>query len=352
MGVRFLFLTLIFGILFGLLGLNLFRLQILKRDYYFNKVQARNEALTQLRMRRGQISFTDRYENRVNVASNKDRPVIYASPKEVADIQKTAEALSPILNLPVQELKDDMDDPRSSFHMVAEKVTPDQLDAIQNLNLKGIYQDQKQYRFYPFENVGAQMLGFVGLNKDTANPKGLYGVEKYYNDALADERDIQLTIDRILQPQAEEIISKLVTDHKAESGNIIIEEPRTGKILAIAAYPNFNPNNYKDYPIKDFINSATQLVYEPGSVFKPITMAAGIDAGLITPSSTYTDYGRVTINGKTITNWDHKAYGSGTTMTKVIERSINTGAVFVMQKIGRKIFYDYLKLFGLGAKTG
>ncbi|TSA44828.1 penicillin-binding protein 2 [bacterium] len=352
MGVRFLFLTLIFGILFGLLGLNLYKLQILKGDYYFNKAQARSEALAQLQMRRGRIFFTDRNDNKISVALNKDRPVIYAVPKEVTDPEKTAEALSPILNVPIQELKNDMSDPKSLFHMIFEKATQEQLDAVQQLNLKGIYQDEKQYRFYQFGNLGAQTLGFVGLNKDTSEPKGLYGTEKYYNDALAGGRDIQLTIDRGLQTQAEEIISKLVADHNAESGNIIIEEPQTGKILAIADYPNFDPNNYKNYPIKDFLNSAVQLVYEPGSVFKPITMAAGIDAGIITPSSTYTDYGSVTINGKKITNWDHKTYGPNTTMTQVIERSINTGAVFAQQKIGRKIFYDYLKLFGLGNKTG
>jgi cell division protein FtsI/penicillin-binding protein 2 len=338
--------------LFGLLGFKLYNLQILQSNYYFSKVQARSEASAHLEMRRGQIFFTDRYDNRITVAENKDYPVIYAVPKEVGDPQKTAEALSPALNLPIQDLKNDMDDSQSLFHMISEKVSQDQLDAVQNLDLKGIYEDTKQYRFYPYENIGAQALGFVGLNKDTSEPKGLYGIEKYYDEPLAGGRDIRLTVDRVLQTQAEEIISKLVADHKALSGNVIIEEPQTGKILAIANYPNFNPNNYQNYPIKDFINSATQLVYEPGSVFKPVTMAAGINAGIITPSSTYTDYGFITINGKKITNWDHKAYGPNTTMTQVIERSINTGAVFAEQKIGRKIFYDYLKLFGFGTKTG
>ena len=120
----------------------------------------------------------------------------------------------------------------------------------------------------------------------------------------------------------------------------------------MAKYPNFDPNDYKNYPLGDFINSAVQLVYEPGSVFKPITMAAGIDAGILTPDTTYTDKGYITLNGKKITNWDHKTYGPGTTMTTVIERSINTGAVFAQQKIGRKIFYEYLKNFGFGVRTG
>ncbi len=352
MGVRFFFLTLIFAILFGLLGFKLYNLQILQSNYYFSKVQARSEASAQLQMRRGQIFFTDRYNNDITVAQNKDYPVVIAIPKEVVDPQKTAEVLSPVLNLPIEDIKNDMDDPQSLFHMVSENVSQDQLNAVQNLNLKGIYEDTKQRRFYPYEDIGAQTLGFVGLNKDASQPKGLYGTEKYYDDALADGHDIHLTVDRVLQTQAEQMISKLVTDHKALSGNIIIEEPQTGKIMAIADYPNFDPNNYQNYPVKDFINSATQLVYEPGSVFKPITMATGIDAGIFTPSSTYTDYGHVTINGKTITNWDHVTYGPGTTMTNVIEHSINTGAVWAQQQIGRPTFYKYLKLFGLEIPTG
>jgi len=352
MGVRFLLLTIAFGILFGLLGLNIYNLQIQRGGYYVNKVQARDEALAQLQLRRGQIFFNDKYGNDITVALNKDYPVIYGVPKEVTDPQKTAETLSPILNKPVQELKDDLDDPKSLFHMVDEKVSQEELNAVQALNLPGIYEGTKQYRFYPFENLGAQLLGFVGLNKDTSAPKGLYGTEKYYNAPLADGRDMALTIDRNLQAQAEQTIEKLVKDHEAESGNVLVEEPRTGKILAIADYPAFDPNNYKNYPLKDFINSAVQLVYEPGSVFKPVTMAAGIDAGIITPTSTYTDYGSITMNGKKITNWDNKAYGPNTTMTQVIERSINTGAVWAGQKIGRLTFYKYLKLFGFGTNTG
>jgi len=245
MGVRFLLLTIAFGILFGLLGLNIYSLQIQKGGYYVNKVQARDEALAQLQLRRGQIFFNDKYGNNITVALNKDYPVIYGVPKEAADPQKTAETLSPILNKPVQELKDDLDDPTSLFHMVDEKVSQEELDAVQALNLPGIYESTKQYRFYPFENLGAQLLGFVGLNKDTSAPKGLYGTEKNYDAPLADGHDIALTIDRNLQAQAEQMIEKLVNDHQAESGNVIIEEPKTGKILAIADYPNFDPNNYK-----------------------------------------------------------------------------------------------------------
>ena len=332
MGVRFLLLTIAFGILFGLLCLNLYNLQVQKGGYYINKVQARNEALAQLQLRRGQIFFTDKYQNQITVAQNKDKPVIYANPKEIENVQKSAESLSPILGLPANELENAIDDLQIMFRILSENPTQEQLDAVQELGLPGVYESTKQYRFYPFNNLSAQLLGFVGLNNETSQPKGLYGTEKYYDIPLADGHDIELTIDRNLQTQAEETIEKLVKEQKAESGNVIIEEPKTGKILAIADYPTFDPNDYKNYPVKNFLNSAVQLVYEPGSVFKPITMAAGIDSGTITSDTTYNDKGFVTLNGKKITNWDHKAYGPNTTMTKVIERSINNGAISPSKK--------------------
>ena len=102
-------------------------------------------------------------------------------------------------------------------------------------------------------------------------------------------------------------------------------------------FPNFDPNDYSKFKVENFLNPAVQLVYEPGSVFKLITMAAGIDSGKITPETTYTDTGSVTFNGKTIKNWDLKAHGLQT-MTGVIEQSINTGAVFAQRKIGQDIF--------------
>ncbi|HTY39466.1 MAG TPA: penicillin-binding protein 2, partial [Candidatus Paceibacterota bacterium] len=143
----------------------------------------------------------------------------------------------------------------------------------------------------------------------------------------------------------------LVQEHKAKGGTVIVEEPKTGRILAMGSNPTFDPNNYRDYKVGDFLNPAVQAVYEPGSVFKVITMAAGIDAGKITPQTTYDDTGVLIENGRKIMNWDHKAYGIQT-MTNVIEKSLNTGAAFAERQMGGAIFRKYLADFGLGEKTG
>jgi cell division protein FtsI (penicillin-binding protein 3)/stage V sporulation protein D (sporulation-specific penicillin-binding protein) len=131
----------------------------------------------------------------------------------------------------------------------------------------------------------------------------------------------------------------------------MVEDPYTGNILAMASSPGFDPNNYSAASIKDFMNPTVQLVYEPGSVFKPLTMTAGIDSGKITPNTTYIDTGSITIDGHTIHDWDLKAHGL-TTMRGVIEQSLNLGTIFAEKTMGDAVFRDYVKRFGLGEKTG
>lgn len=351
MAFRFFVLTLIFGVFYSLLVLNLYRLQIEKSDYYIGRVEARNAILSQLDLRRGQIFFTDRNNGSIPVSLNKDYPVIYAVPKEIKDPLRAAETLGPLLNIDVKELLEALSNRSSLFRLLVNKASESQVEAVKNLKLEGIYSDKKQYRFYPYGKLAANVLGFVGINEENDRPVGLYGIEKIYNEDLEKGKDMNFTIDRNLQAQSEEILGKLINEFGAAGGTVIIEEPSTGKILALTSAPNFDPNEYGKYPVKNFLNPATSLVYEPGSVFKPITMAAGIDLGNFTPETTFFDTGSVTLNGKKITNWDKKAYGK-VTMTNVIERSINTGAVYAQKLIGNKNFYEYLKKFGFGEKTG
>ncbi len=353
MGFRFFSLTIFFTLLFGLLGFNCYRLQIEKGEYYFQTAQARSEALQQLQMKRGQILFTDRSGNSITVALNQNYPVIYAVPKEIVSPTSTAAALASSIGWSKENLFKALSAaPQSLFRMLVEKATPNEVDAVQNLNLKGVYVTTKQYRYYPYGDLASQLIGFVGFNTSTKNPTGLYGIEKESNDILSGGENVQLTIDRNLQALAEQKLKALVKDHNATGGSVIMEDPMTGKILVDANFPSFDPNYYSSSSIATFLNKTVQAVYEPGSVFKPITMAAGIDLGILTPQTTYDDKGYVILNGKKITNWNHKAYGPGTTMTQVIEHSLNTGAVWAEQKIGRKNFYDFLVKFGLDEKTG
>ncbi len=352
MGVRFIVLTCIFGILFGLLGFNLYKLQIDKGAYYLEKVQARSENLAELQLRRGEILFTDKYGNSIPVAINKDYPVIYAVPKEIKDPSEEANTLAPLIGASSTVLAKILDNPASLFRMLVEKASSTEVSAVEAANLEGIYTDTKQYRYYPFGSLAAEAIGFVGVNQSTTDPVGLYGIERYYNATLDAGENVELTIDRNLQAQSEDLIQNLVAAQSAESGAVIIEDPRTGAILTMAQYPAFDPNDYSSSSIANFLNSNVQATYEPGSVFKPVTMSVGIENHDFTPDSTYDDKGYVILNGHKILNWNLKAYGPGTTMTMVIENSINTGSVWAEQHIGRKTFYEGVKKFGFGDLTG
>jgi len=358
----------LFGILYLFLIFNIYNLQIEKRAYFLTKAETQERAGGVFTAPRGNIYFVDKNNNLIPAALNKEYPMIYAVPKEVqtdAGLTQTyAEKLSPILGIPVEDLTKKLSKPNDLYELLVEKASPEQIDKIKSLNLKGIYIKNHLLRFYPFGDLASHILGFVSPVDE--REKGVYGLELSFNDVLSGKpgqikdgkiiepepgRDLVLTIDRNIQAQAEEILKKLIDEYQATGGSVIVQEPQTGKILAMGNFPNFDPNNYSKFEISTFLNPTVQLVYEPGSVFKLITMAAGIDSGKITPETTYIDTGSVTLNGKTIKNWDLKAHGLQT-MTGVIEQSINTGAVFAQRKTGSDIFYNYLIKFGFNELTG
>jgi cell division protein FtsI/penicillin-binding protein 2 len=183
----------------------------------------------------------------------------------------------------------------------------------------------------------------------------LSGVFEKSDDAVSDipvaGEDLLVGMDLNIQKEAELVMAKLVANSRSESGTVIVQDPKTGKILAMGSLPNFDPNNYSAAKMDSYINPAVEKVYEPGSVFKVLTMAAGIDSGKITPDTTYNDTGSVKLSGYTIRNWDGKAHGK-VTMTNIIEKSLNTGTAYAEKLIGHTIFADYIKKFGFGEKTG
>ncbi len=351
MAFRFLALITLFFVSYGVLGYNLYNHQILKRDYYFEKAEARSNFQKELELRRGQIFLTDRESEPTAIAQNRNYPAVFASPKEIEDAAEAAELLAPIVGKDKAKLAAAFENKESQFYPLIDRATEEQVKAVENLELEGVYVNERQYRFYPLNNLVSHVLGFVGVNENAAVPTGLYGIERLKNSELLDEKDVNLTIDVNLQRESEKVLGDLVREFEAVGGTVIVEEPMTGKIFAFASAPDFNPNSYSEYPVKNFLNPGVSGIYEPGSVFKVITMASGIDLGVITPETVYVDKGEITLNGKTIENWDKKAYGE-ITMTNVLERSVNTGAVFAESQIGHENFLEYIKKFGFGEVTG
>lgn len=350
------FALLIFALtgVYALLGFRLYELQFIKGDYYFAKAATQISASEGSNGKRGSIYFIDKDGNALPTALEKEFPVIYAVPKAVGDAAEAANIVAPILNMPVSTLLNIFSRPNDQYELLVRKADPAVADAITQKGLKGVYADFKPERFYPLDAYASQLLGYVGPNAANNGESGHYGLEGFYDTTLAAALDVNLTIDPNVQIQAEKILDALVASQGATGGSVIVEDPQTGKILAMGSYPNFDPNNYSASPLANLLNPVTQKIYEPGSVFKVLTMAAGIDAGKLTPATTYYDTGTVVVNGRKLSNYDlakHGPYGVAT-MTNVIEHSINTGAVFAEGKVGNGIFTDYLKKFGLDEKTG
>lgn len=352
MAVRFIILATVFGLAYSALGFNLYTLQVKKQFRYVALAEARRNAAAELDLRRGQIVFTnDRLGTTVPVALNRDFPVIFAVPKELENPQEAAQHLAAILGLNETNLATAFANRESQFKLLVDKATKEQVSAVETLALRGVYVDTKQYRSYQYGSLASHLIGFVGVNDKNPKPTGLYGLEKKFDTSLANENNLLLTIDHEIQSHAEKILADLIALRGATGGTVIVQDPQTGAVRALVNKPDFDPNRYSEAPVSHFVNAAVQSVYEPGSVMKPMTVSAGINLGVITPQTTYVDTGSVLLNGKRITNANDKVYGK-VTVKDVLMNSINTGSVFVEQKIGHERFTAYLRSFGFGEVTG
>lgn len=365
MGGRLATIGIFLGLLYAYTGVGLFRLQIHENESFLARAANQVELAGLLRSSRGGIYMTDKFGGKFLAAMNRDYPAIIAAPDSIVNREEIIETFSDFLNIEKDRLNNILSREGSRYQIIKSRVSDDEVQAVKSVAFPGIYIEQQEFRFYPFQTLAAHVIGFLGYNED-GEQAGRYGIEELYDERLRGVpgrmeknqyirpqfgHDIFLTIDKNIQNRAEEILFALVEGYRAEGGTIIVMEPQTGIIRAMASFPTFNPNAYKDFAISRFLNPAIQAVYEPGSIVKVLTMAAGIDAGAITPHTTYTDYGEVRVRDRVIKNWDNKAHGV-LTMTEALEGSINTGMVFAESRMGHQTFYDYLKKFGLGEKTG
>ncbi len=337
-----------FVLLFGmaLIG-RLFFIQVMQGDFYKALAQGLYSLDEEIPGQRGEIFF----KNGEPLAINMEWPLVYASPREIENKEETAQKLAQAISVDQDSLlaklkKDNL------YEILKKRITDEEISAVRELNLKGIHLGKETGRYYPQETMASQLVGFLD-----ANGEGQYGLEEYYDDILKgngeqDGDNLILTVDYSIQFMAEKLLAEAEENLHVEAGQIIVMEPQTGDILALANFPNFNPNQYAQVSDLDvFQNSATQKIYEPGSVFKPLTMAGALEEGKITPQTTYVDKGTVKIGSYTIYNYDNRVWGEQT-MTNVLERSINTGAVFAEEQLGDNLFLKYIEKFGIFEATG
>ncbi len=370
----------VFALFTAVAVLRLADLQIFRHGYYVAEAQDQHQITAQLLPKRGEIFVRDRFSGGklFPLATNRTYHLLYGVPKDVVDPQLTARALDPYIELDAATILTRLNKPGDIYEPLAHGLTDDEQQAILALNLPGLAFANEELRYYPEGKIGSHLLGFVGFVGDER--RGQYGIEGQFERELAGkiglvqaERDaagrqiaigekqveeatngssIILTIDRTVEYEACSKLDAWVKQHGAASGSLVILNPKTGAVLALCGTPDFDPNHYSGVKeITVFSNPAVGSTYEPGSVFKPLTMSAAIDLGRVTPESTYTDTGEVKISSFTIKNSDGKAYGVQT-MTQVLEQSLNTGAIYTVQQIGNRPFHDYVKAFGFGLTTG
>ncbi len=355
-------------ILFGAAIISrLIYIQIIQHNLYRALAQGQQRDFQPLKGDRGEIFFKDGQI----LATNIREKYLFISPVEIKEKEETAKKLSQILNFAEEPLLEKIKKD-SAFEQIKSNLTTEEEDALKKIDLAGVYLGEGVFRKYPQEFMASQTIGFLG-----GEEKGQYGIEGYYDDILQGKEgfgegrigslryfftetdqnfnkgaDIFLTLDYNIQFIAEKLLEKAKENLDIEGGQIVVLDPNSGKILALANFPNFNLNKYSE--IEDFQifqNSVVQKIFEPGSAFKPITIAAALDQGKINPQTTYIDEGKVKIGPDTISNYGDRVFGEQT-MTEVLEKSINTGAVFAEKQLGHELFLRYLEQFGFFRPTG
>ncbi|MFH1078093.1 MAG: penicillin-binding protein 2 [Patescibacteria group bacterium] len=378
---RFRLLFALFCVLLLVVIVRLAQLQIADHAMYEVLASDQHDLEEQLLPTRGRILVRDRSDgNLYPFATNREAWTVYAVPRNMKDSIAVAHELSAMLSMPdvdlVTKLTRDLEDP---YEVIAKNVATDTVGRLREKGLEGVGYVRTAARLYPERGVSGQLIGFVGPD-EAGNLVGKYGIEGGFDEMLAgkagsivaekdaggrrltigdssiqeavDGSDIVLTIDRTIQYEACTRIKAAVERHGADSGSIIVADPATGALLAMCSYPDFDPAEYNKIDDLGVLNNpAVFTAYEPGSVFKPVTYAAGIHAEKIAPKTTYEDTGAEEIDDFTIRNSDGKANGLQT-MTQALEKSLNTGTIFVQRQLGKDLFRSYVEAFGFGKATG
>ncbi len=345
----------------------MFQLQVLKKEQLYK--MAAQQQLVQIPFVPKRGTIYDWKENELAVSIEVDS--VYADPSKVVDLNRTARDLVPILQIDREELRQRLKN-RRSFEWIQRKISPTEAAEIKALRLPGIYFLKENRRFYPNSQLAAHIIGFVGLDS-----KGLEGVEFQYDallngknhiwttgrDALGRQimtgnpqfeqedhhRNIYLTLDKNIQHVVETELGRSVQKWGAKGGIAIAMDPQTGKILAMASYPFFNPNQFIQYQPKFWRNRAISDTFEPGSLFKTFLAAAALEEKVVRPSdSFFCENGSYAVYDRTI--HDHSKHG-WLTFQQIIKFSSNIGASKVGEKMGKERFYKYICAFGFGEKT-
>ena len=344
--------------------------QIANADTYRKRADERRLSSQTIFAKRGAI-----YDRNGNVlTSSVECQNVYANPKLIKDPDKAVAALVELLGLDEADCRDKITRD-TTFVYLKRQVDQDIADALDKRGIKGIEFEQNMKRVYPYNNLASQVIGVVNIDNE-----GVSGLESYYNDVLTgtngsivrerarngsyiaggaykkvaaqDGTDLVLSLDVNIQAAAEEALAKVVESSGADYGSVIVTDPTTGEILACCSCPTYDQTDLANTNAADMNLRVVTDAYEPGSVFKTLVSAMGVDLGLMGPNTKFTVPARVKVGDDWVTDVDRRDHTETMTLREILRRSSNTGMVLVGQKIGADHFAEYLDAYGIGTKTG
>lgn len=359
-----------------LYGVRLYFLQVVSHNIFEAKADSQYLQAVSSTFERGIIYFENKDGSLASAATLKTGYTIAVNPMLIKDVEGAYEKLHAIVpTIDREEFIRRATKENDPYEEVAKRVNDEDAQKIRELELVGVGVYKEKWRLYSYNDMASHVLGFVGYKGDILT--GRYGLERYYDATLERntgevyvnffaemfssiksiaskevEGDIVATIDPSVQAFLEREIDNVMTTYRPTQAGAIIMDPMTGRVVGMASRPAFNPNLYSTVEDQSvFTNPLVESVYEMGSIVKPLTIAAGIDAGEITAKTTYYDQGYLTLNNKTIYNFDRRGRGT-VTMEDVLSQSLNTGVAYIADKLGKGGFRDYMLRFGVGSKTG
>lgn len=370
---RISFVSTLFIVLFVSIITRLFYWQVISG--YHLKAEANAQYSLQLTIpaKRGDIVTADGYP----LAMNSDASLVYAEPKNIQNLPVFIKSVANVLEVQEASISALFTDPGKLWIPLEHKVSSEKVDALKTLSLSGLGFEKEPKRYYPEASMAAHLLGFVGSDQN-GNDKGYFGLEGFYNRELQGkpgstkiEKDVNgapilvgdnvmvapkngstltLWTDRTIQHIVETRLSEGLEKYGAKEGSVVIMDPKTGGILAMASMPSYAPATYDLFDRSLYKNAVVADSYEPGSTFKALVMAKGIDEGVIKADTLMDETGPVQVDGYSIKTWDGKYHGS-ITMTQVLENSSNVGMVYVEQKLGKEKILQLLHDAGVGVLT-
>lgn len=315
--------------------------------------------------------------NNLPLAVNQTRYLLYVEPKKMKSKKDLVEKLDSVLKLGETTIEAKIDETKV-WVAVQRGLTSEKRDALKALKLPEIGFENEPKRFYPESSLSAHLLGFVGKN-DEGDDVGYFGVEGYYDKELVglpgfikserdvfdkpifvgtqervepeNGRDLVLTIDKSIQNIVKTKLVKAMEQYKAAQACATVADPYTMEILAQACLPDFDPDMFYEASPEAYVNTTVSNLYEPGSTFKPLVVAAALEEKAIKPMDTMNEAGPVKVGGFTIQNWNKK-YSGRISMTNILEKSSNIGMVWIGGKLGQDKLYEYLEKYGFGQPTG